>query len=206
MTNTPDANGQEPPRYGERDASAQLPQVPAAPDSVPAYPAGQAPTYPGGAPAGQVSQDDLPPENVQRGVILSLVAVPAGVVAWTLLWEVGVIASIVGYGVAFLAFVLYRVGSGGRVTRPGAIAITVVTIGTLLLSFFVGLVVDFLGQFTKVAQLSWIDALGQPRFWDLFGGFVSDNMGHVAVSFLLALVFGALGCFSTLRRVFRQAR
>jgi hypothetical protein len=42
----------------------------------------------------------LPSENVQRGVIFALIALPVGVVAWDILWSFGFVASIVAFGVA----------------------------------------------------------------------------------------------------------
>ncbi|MES1169149.1 MAG: hypothetical protein ABUL47_00505, partial [Leifsonia sp.] len=65
----------------------------------------------------------LPSENLQRGVIFALIALPAGVIAWDLLWSFGFIASIVSFGIAYLAARLYRFGSGGRISRSGAIAV-----------------------------------------------------------------------------------
>ena len=75
----------------------------------------------------QPSASSLPSENVQRGVIFALIVLPLGIVAWDILWSVGFVASIVAFGVAWAAVRLYRIGSGGRITRSGAIAVTVIT-------------------------------------------------------------------------------
>ncbi|MEO7016604.1 MAG: hypothetical protein ABI130_05820 [Leifsonia sp.] len=45
-----------------------------------------------------------------RGIALSLLVMPVGVVLWVLIWNVGFIASIVSYGVAFAEVWLYRSG------------------------------------------------------------------------------------------------
>jgi len=150
----------------------------------------------------QPSPSSLPPENVRRGVIFALLALPAGVIAWDLLWSVGFIASIVAFGVAYLAARLYRLGSGGRVTRSGAIAIAVITIGTLIVAFISGFAVDIVGEYSRITGASITEALLSPRFWSIV--FTSMTAPQSLISLLLAAVFGALGCFSILRNAFRQ--
>jgi hypothetical protein len=71
------------------------------------------------------------PENVLGGALLALLAIPVGVIALTLLWSIGFIASIVGFLVAFSAFWLYRRGSGGTISRVGAWTITAIVVFTL---------------------------------------------------------------------------
>lgn len=150
----------------------------------------------------QPSPSSLPPENVRRGVIFALLALPAGVIAWDLLWSVGFIASIVAFGVAYLAARLYRLGSGGRVTRSGAIAIAVITIGTLIVAFISGFAIDIVGEYSRVTGASITESLLSPRFWSIV--FTSMAAPQSLISLLLAAVFGALGCFSILRNAFRQ--
>ena len=147
----------------------------------------------------------VPAENVPRGTIFALIAIPAGVVVWCVLWRFGFVASIVALGVAYATVSLYRFGSGGRISRPGAIRIAVITIGTLLLAFFAGLVIDALPPYSLQFGVTWIEALTSPTFWNIFGHTVSVNLGSYAISFLIALAFGALGCFSVLRRAFQLA-
>lgn len=140
----------------------------------------------------------LPSENVQRGTLLALLIVPAGIIAWVLLWSVGFIASIVAFGVAIGAMWLYRLGSGGRISRTGAIRITVITIVTLLLAFVAGMITDQLAAFTRAFQAG--------RFLEFFVINIQLNAGAYAIPFLMALGFGALGCFSILRNAFQQTR
>jgi len=148
------------------------------------------------------SPSSLPPENVQRGVIFALLALPAGVIAWDLLWSIGFIASIVAFGVAYLAARLYRWGSGGRVTRSGAIAIAVITIGTLIIAFISGFAVDVVGEYSRITGASITESLLSSRFWSIV--FTSMTAPQSLISLLLAAAFGALGCFSILRNAFRQ--
>lgn len=146
----------------------------------------------------------LPPENVQRGTVLALVIIPAGIIVWTLLWSVGFIASIVAFGVAFGALALYRFGSGGAVGRNGAIRVTVITIVTLLLAFVAGLASDGLPIWMQQHRQTLVESLADPQFWSALSRAAAN--GSTAVAFLLALVFGALGCFSVLRAAFAQTR
>jgi hypothetical protein len=146
----------------------------------------------------------LPSENVQRGVIFALIALPAGVVAWDILWSFGFVASIVAFGVAYLAVRLYRFGSGGRVSRTGAIAVAVITIGTLIIAFISGFAVDVVGLYTQQFGTSIPEALVAPRFWSIV--FSAMTSPQALPTLLLAALFGALGCFGTLRSAFLQTR
>jgi hypothetical protein len=151
----------------------------------------------------QPSPSSLPSENVQRGVIFALLVLPVGVVAWDILWSFGFVASIVAFGVAYLAVRLYRFGSGGRVTRSGAIAIAVITIGTLIIAFISGFAVLLIGEYSRISGQSIPEALVSSRFWGIVFAAMADPQS--LISLLLAAVFGALGCFNVLRGAFRQA-
>lgn len=150
--------------------------------------------------------DRPPAENIARGTLFALVAVPAGVIVWVVLWNFGFIASIVGFGVAYAAMFLYRFGSGGVLSRTGAVRVAIVTIGTLLLAFFAGVVSDVLGVWTAETGESAVSSLVSPDFWTAFQSII--GMDGVAASYLpdfgLALLFGLVGCFGLLRRAFRS--
>jgi hypothetical protein len=152
----------------------------------------------------QPSPSSAPSENVQRGVIFALLALPVGVIAWDILWTFGFVASIVAFGVAYLAVRLYRFGSGGRVTRSGAIAIAVITIGTLIIAYVSGYAVQIVGLYSNQFGTSIPESLLAPRFWNIV--FASMTTGSALIQLLLAAVFGALGCFGILRNAFMQTR
>ncbi|HXR44385.1 MAG TPA: hypothetical protein VN759_06225 [Pseudolysinimonas sp.] len=147
---------------------------------------------------------DAPPENVQRGIAFAFIALPLGIIAWDLLWSFGFIASIVALGIAWLALRLYRVGSGGSISRPGAIGVTAITVGTLVLAFISGYAVDVVGIYAGERGISIPEALVTPGFWGAV--FASMATGGTVVSFVLAVVFGLLGCFGILRTTFVQTR
>jgi len=48
----------------------------------------------------EATTPSLPSENVPRGTLLTLLIIPAGILAWVLLWQFGLVASIVAFGVA----------------------------------------------------------------------------------------------------------
>jgi hypothetical protein len=141
-----------------------------------------------------------PSENVVRGILLALIVIPVGVAAWVAIWSVGVVASIVAYGIAFAAVWLYRRGSGGLITRSGAWGITAIVVVTLLLGFWLGIAVDFAGGFGH------LDLLVDPRFQQIF----QDNFGEIVkanlVSLLLAVAIGGLGVYRVLRHAFVVGR
>jgi hypothetical protein len=147
---------------------------------------------------------DAPPENVQRGVALALIVLPLGVVVWDLLWSFGFVASIVGFGVAWGAVRLYRLGSNGPFSRTGALAVTIITVVTLVVAFVSGFAVDLVGYYAGLRGVSIPEALVTPEFW---GGVGRDmTTGSSLLSLLLAAGFGLLGCFSILRSAFRGTR
>jgi hypothetical protein len=150
------------------------------------------------------STSSLPSENLQRGVIFALIALPVGVVAWDILWGFGFVASIVAFAVAYLAFRLYRFGSGGRITRNGAIAVAVITIGTLIIAFISGFAVQIVGLYSRQFGTSIPEALVSPDFWSIV--FRAITSPQALPSLALAALFGALGCFGTLRTAFQQTR
>jgi hypothetical protein len=146
------------------------------------------------------------PENVIRGTLFTLVAVPAGIVLWVVIWSFGFVSALVAFAIAVAATWLYRKGSGGRVSKKGAMLISGVVLVTLLLSFYFGLVTDYVRAVSDQTALTWIQVFTHPLFWssfnEEFGPMLNDNIPNL----LMALAFGVLGAFTTLRRVFASAK
>jgi hypothetical protein len=144
-------------------------------------------------------------ERVIRGIALALLIIPIGVVAWTILWNIGFIASIVSWGVAAGALWLYRVGSKARVTRGAFWAIVAIVVVTVVLSLLAGIFSDL----ASAVDVPLFEALTRSDFWRLFGENVFDNpeMWQAYLpQVVLALLFAALGCFMTIRRLARESR
>lgn len=144
-----------------------------------------------------------PVEDVNRGTVVALLTIPAGVIVWTLVWSFGFIASIITFGVAILATFLYRLGSGGTIGRAGAVRITIITLATVVLSIIAGLVSDVAIGIGQIAKISPIEALSHPGFADMLSLYLSSGDGNLYFSLAIAVAFGILGCFSVLRGAFR---
>jgi hypothetical protein len=140
------------------------------------------------------------PENVIGGGLLALLAIPVGVIALTLLWSIGFIASIVGFLVAFSAVWLYRRGSGGVISRVGAWTITAIVVASLAFGLWVAIVVDF------AQGLGHLSNIGLADFWPQFNRDFPDVVNSNVLSIVLVFVFGALGSFRILGRAFATAR
>ncbi|UVJ39510.1 hypothetical protein [Arthrobacter sp. CJ23] len=186
------------PEYGVR-----LPAGPEHPLGAAAgTPAWHPEAYPQQAP---LAQPHRPAEDVGRGTLLALAVVPLGIIVWMILWKFGWITSLVTFGAAALAARFYVLGTGGVLSRKGVWIIAGVTAATAILSFVGGVwldAVEFLGG-------SPLARVFDPEPWALMGDnlmynpdFVSGYMGD----FLMALLFGALGCFFTLRRLFASTK
>lgn len=147
----------------------------------------------------------LPPERVLQGFLLSLVMIPAGIVVWVLIWQLGFISALVAFAVVIGVTFFYRLGSGGRIGKQGLALIIAVTLVTLVLAFLGGVGADlamFLG-------LSPFAALGNAGFWDMFAINVFDNpalWAEYTPTILISLAFAALGTFSVFRSVAQEAR
>jgi len=142
-------------------------------------------------------------EIVPRGLLLSLVTIPAGIAAWLVLWNFGFVASIVAWGAAFLATWLYRLGAG-RIGRSGVIVVVAVTVVTLVLALIAGFAWDVAALMDRKYGVSWTEALGRSDFWPKTFAWMFDSSN--VMTLLLAVLFGFLGCFWTLRRLVRTTR
>jgi hypothetical protein len=151
------------------------------------------------------AQPATPVENIGKGTVVALLVIPVGVIVWVLVWQLGVVASIISFGVAAAAVFLYRLGSGGAVSRAGAIRIIIITAATILLSIFAGIVSDVAVGLGNYLSVSPFDALAEPRFWDIFTAYVTDSqsLSDLALPVLIGVAFGVLGSFSTLRNALR---
>ncbi|HWM34076.1 MAG TPA: hypothetical protein VNR36_07535 [Pseudolysinimonas sp.] len=92
-------------------------------------------------PAAAEPAAPLPAENLMRGTLLALAALPAGVIAWAIVSAIGFVSGWLAIGVALLALWLYRKGSGGRIGFNGATRVSIITVVTLIVAFVVGIAV-----------------------------------------------------------------
>lgn len=152
------------------------------------------------------SAETQPVENTTRGTLLSLAIIPLGVIAWVLIWNLGFVAGIVGFGIAIGALFLYRFGSGGIVSRGGAVRVALVTLLTVLIAMFATLVSDVVNALSEISGISAIETITHEAFWPSFQEIVTapEVSGEYAKSFAIGLGLALLGSFSTLRGAFTQ--
>jgi hypothetical protein len=148
----------------------------------------------------------LAPENVGRGTLFALIALPLGVLAWLLVWSFGIIASIVAFGVAVAATYFYRAGSGGRIGKLGGWIVAGVTMVTLFFSWFAGIALSVSQGISDVTGGTWLESFTGPFFAETYAYVISDPNGDLVGDALLTILFGALGAFSVLWTVFKQAK
>jgi hypothetical protein len=148
----------------------------------------------------------LPPESIGRGTVFALIALPVGVVLWLLVWSFGFIASIVAFVVAIAAAYFYRLGSGGRIGKLGGWIVTGVTAVTLLVAWFAGLALSVVQALSEQTGMTWMDSFASPYFSEVYSLVLADPDGELVGDALLTILFGALGAFSVLRSVFKQAK
>lgn len=183
------------------------PATPPADDASVATPA-EGTGSPAPAPETAVPTAVLPPENVVRGLLLALITVPLGVIAFSIIYSLGYIASIVALGVALVAYFLYRRGSGGRVSTVGALVVAGVTIGTLVLAFIVAQYVAVAVALGDVYGMSWFEVLTAPEFGSVAAEILADSevASGIVGDAIFTAVFGLLGCGAVLFNAFRAAR
>lgn len=138
-------------------------------------------------------------ENVTRGWMLSLLAIPAGIALWVLIWSFGFMASFVAFAIAWLAVYLYVYGAKAPVSRRSApVLIGVIVVGVVL-AFLAGMAVDAALAFVEGTDVGQWAALTMGEFWEFYFINLSSNgemWAAYGVDIAIAVVFGVLGCYS----------
>ncbi len=145
-----------------------------------------------------------PREDVGRGALFALAALPIGVTLWMAIWSLGWMSSLVTFAAAVMAAKFYVAGAGA-LSRKGVWIVVGVTVVTALSSFVGGVWLDavqFLGREPLAMVMN-----SEP--WALMANNLAYNPEFISgymKDFLLALLFGALGCFFTLRQMFTATK
>jgi hypothetical protein len=137
-------------------------------------------------------------EAVGRGLLLSLLAVPVGVAATVLIWNLGFIASITSFAIAAGAAYLYVRGAG-MAPRAGLVPLIGVILTGVVLSFLAIVVADLVAFYNtpEGAELGWPSASG----FVLAHLFDPSVLGSYGSDMAMFGLFAALGTFGTLRRI-----
>ena len=139
-------------------------------------------------------------EKVGTGLAFAVLGVVLGVVLTIVLWQVGMIASITAFVMAWASVRLYARGAGAPPARgiPGLIALIV--IGVLLCA--VGIIASDAWRVlsTQVPDLPMSTLLSE----SVLAALDPDVWTQYGVNLLMFLAFAGLGVFSTLRTLGRR--
>ena len=140
-----------------------------------------------------------------KGLALASLVIPIGIILWVVLWNMGFMASLVAFVIAYGAVRLYKTQTGGQVSKPAALALVVLTVLGVVLSFIGGMVADgwsaYSGEFSNAVLLS-------ADFWQ----FMIDNLLDASIweayrnDLIIAVVFGLIGAGYELYHLFIPER
>ncbi len=136
-----------------------------------------------------------------RGITLAWLSIPVGVVVWDLLWNYGFMASIVSYGIAYVAIKLYQMGAGAPPDRSAAKTLLAIIAIGVVLSFMSGMAMDAHLSYAEDTPATALQAYTSSDFWSFFLGNLAyaDIWGSYFVDILIAVAFAFLGCFGIVR-------
>lgn len=141
-------------------------------------------------------------ENVGRGLLFALLGVLAGFVLTIALWQVGFIASITTFVLAWASMRLYAKGAGAPPARG---------IPALIVLIVVGVVLCAIGVIASDAWRYLSEAIPDAPAGDLLNESIMAALdpgvwADYGVTLLMFFVFAGLGVFSTLRSLSVAAR
>ncbi len=139
-------------------------------------------------------------ENVGRGLLFAVAAIPVAMVLSAVVWKLGFVASIVSFALAAGAVWLYVRGAG-TTPRKGLVPVVLLIFVGVALAFLANMAVDASdywsangGPGSDVSRTSFIlHTIFRPEVISSYG----KDLGFY-------VVFAALGTFSTIRRLFRR--
>jgi hypothetical protein len=133
----------------------------------------------------------LPVENRRRGTSFALLILPAGIIVWSLVSAIGFIPGWIAIAIALGALWLYRTGSGGRIGVGGAVRVSIITVVTLVLAFFAGVMAGNPFYFQRAfANGSVVEGIAAT---------LQNAGGDLLISILLPVIFAILGIFVVFR-------
>lgn len=130
------------------------------------------------------------PENVSRGTIFALATIPIAIVVFAIFGYIGIFPFIIGIATPFIAGWLYRMGSGGKLTRAGWVPFIVIS----MVSVALGVIAGAMGTVYKLFGFG-------TQFGNALGinlrNFMPGGEGFFAV---IGLILGIVGIVITLRQ------
>lgn len=149
------------------------------------------------------------PTNSQKrkGLLLALLAIPAGIIVWDILWNFGFIASAVAFGISWSAIKLYTLGSGAEPDKTTAKFLLGIVVVAVVLSFVSGMAMDAQVSYSQTSHASALTAFTSADFWNFFFtnlGY-ADLWGQYATDILVSIAFAGLGAYGVIRDLFGKS-
>lgn len=136
-------------------------------------------------------------ENVTRGALVTLLAIPIAMIAFIIVGAVfGGISGIAAIIVPYIAARLYRAGAGAPLSRAGWVPFIGIAGAAILIGTFTGIAAGAWRAFTSVGGQGGI--LGSP-FWRTVSYQFTDGLGDNAIAILIGLGLGTVGISSVIR-------
>lgn len=140
----------------------------------------------------------------RKGIMLALLSIPAGIIAWDILWSGGFIASVVAFGIAYLSVKLFTRAAGEGPDAQAAKPLIAIILAGVVLSFISGIVMDIDKFYIADTAMGAWQALGTSDFWRVVWVNLTQNgamWGQYTKDILITLVFAALGSYGIIRRL-----
>lgn len=152
------------------------------------------------------AQKPISKSQRRKGLLVAGLAIPAGIIAWDILWNFGFIASIVSYGIAWAAIKLYTKGSSSAPDKEVAKILLGIIILGVTLSFLSGMAMDAQLSYSDQMHVSAIQAYTRGDFWIFYLTNLSytDIWSQYVGDILVSLVFATLGSYGIVKDLFIQ--
>lgn len=144
-----------------------------------------------------------------KGLTIAALSIPLGIVAWDILWNGGFIASIVAFGIAWLAVKLFTKTTGFQPDVKAAKALIAIIVAGVVLGFLSGIVMDINKFFIQDTNIGAFQALGMGDFWMTVWTNLTQNgkmWGGYAFDIIISVVFAFLGCRSIISELIAASR
>jgi hypothetical protein len=150
--------------------------------------------------------------NHLRGALFAIGGPVVGIAAWVVLWQLGFIASIATFVMAWLTVWLYRKGAGDIDRRALYVILPYIFVG-IVLSILSGIVDDCLHYVAANLDAAKNPGMLKLLFNHNFWAYMFDNLLHngklwsgYATDILFALGLGGLGVYRTIMDVVAHGR
>lgn len=148
----------------------------------------------------EVTVPDKKPINFPLGIVGALIGSLIGVFAWVIIYQLGIVAGITGFIMAWGCFKGYEL-LGGRLDKKGIIVSIVIAIVMLAIAEAICLSIEIYSYYSNYYILSAMDIIESLPF------FLSDSeiFGAVVGDMLFGYGFMALASFAFIKNKYKEA-